>query len=949
MSNFDFIKARQPDLAELGQWAEKYAYSDPQSAITKLRCFGEIYVGFIYEDYSLPSYGAKTFFERLDNAAFKNAIEASVVEKLHAIRMKGNKAAHPAGVSVDDALWLIKEAYFLSAWLYVACHGGKVEDLPEYHEPQPHTPEEKALRQDKAKLEQALSLQTEDLEKSKAELQEAQERISQALNEIEQLNNAVDQARLAQLAGNSLDLMCKFDMEQDETRKRVSMHDVFSDYQLTNDQEELVEELNIFLDGKEDNVFLLKGYAGTGKTFITKGLTEYFRSIGRNYILAAPTGKASKVISSKTKSPAYTIHKTIYSFKDIGDYRENDLEGTQTYKFYSKLAVNEHSVDTVYIIDEASMVSDIYNEAEFFRFGSGFLLRDLLEFINLDHNDHNKKLIFIGDNAQLPPVGMNTSPALDTPYLLEKYNIRPKEFELTEVVRQKADSGVMLNATMIRDAIEKRIFNRLDIDISPEDVEHVEYSDLLERYLDSCDRKINAESIVIAHSNADVAEYNKRIREFFFPGNEEVVAGDKIMAVSNSDAHGFFISNGDFGQVRKIYKESEERAVTLKKRSAETGEVEKVSVNLKFRDALVGFRDFDGEPRFFDVKIIENLLYSSQPNLTSDENKALYVDFCMRHPRLNPKSTEFKDTLRSDPYFNALRVKFGYAITCHKAQGSEWSNVFVKCRTHQNQLSAEYFRWIYTAITRTSDNLFLMDEPHLQPESNIDWGEGESAPWEVSSEIADLPPHSNSLSEDQPVETGGGVARENKFGIPSNSALLLAILDNINTLVSSTKFSIESIDHNQYQEAYTFRCGDELVRINISYSTKKNQVTAVNAQNVDESSSEIQGLLETLVNTPMVISSKQSQSGGFLFSEDFLNVFHDKVLHIAEENNVHVSGAEEKQWFQRYTFARDSEMAVLDIYYDGKKRFTKCIAQKSLSNSQEFIAFLTLMLQKGLG
>src|SRR5690606_18857669 len=158
------------------------------------------------------------------------------------------------------------------------------------------------------------------------------------------------------------------------TRRLVSIRDAFAGYSLTDGQAELVNSLERFLEGRTESVFLLNGYAGTGNTFITKGLTEYFRTIGRNYVLAAPTGKASKVIASKTKSSAYTIHKTIYSFTDIAEYRDDDIAGTETFKFYAKLAVNSLSADTVYIVDEASMIPDVYQEAEFFRFGTGYVL-----------------------------------------------------------------------------------------------------------------------------------------------------------------------------------------------------------------------------------------------------------------------------------------------------------------------------------------------------------------------------------------------------------------------------------------------------------------------------------------------------------------------------------------------------------------------------------------------
>lgn len=568
MSNFEFIKKHQPALAELGTFAEKYTYSDPQSAIIKLRCFGELYVAFLYQKFSIPSAGAHTFFEKIDNEHFKHSIEDCVVEKLHAIRMKGNSAAHPVGVSVSNAIWLVKEAYFLAAWLYVACHGGKVEELPKFQEPEATT-DESLLKQGPARLEKAINLQTEDLKRATEELVDTQLRIQQTQQQLDEMNLPHNLMNIAETSELSVRMLENFDFEESETRRRINIQDVFSEYQLTTGQLELVNCLGEFLDSKEDKVFLLKGYAGTGKTFVTKGLTEYFKVVNRNYILAAPTGKASKVIANKTKSPAYTIHKTIYSFKDIGDFRDEEMEGSQTYKFYSKLAVNEGSVDTVYIIDEASMVSDLYSEGEFFRFGSGRLLKDFLAYVNLDHNDHSKKIIFIGDDAQLPPIGMKTSPALNSRYLAENYRLNTVGYELTEVVRQKAESGVMDNASMLRDALEKNVFNKLDFDLSKDDVTHVEYVDLIDRYMESCGWRINNKSIILAHSNADVADYNRAVRQVFFPGHEEVAAFDKVMAITNSSVAGFFISNGDFGQVQEVYGLPEVRTISLRRKRSE--------------------------------------------------------------------------------------------------------------------------------------------------------------------------------------------------------------------------------------------------------------------------------------------------------------------------------------------------------------------------------------------
>lgn len=276
----------------------------------------------------------------------------------------------------------------------------------------------------------------------------------------------------------------------------------FKKYHLTDNQEELIIKLNSFLFNSNSNFFLLKGYAGTGKTFIIKGLTEYLKEIGRNYILSAPTGKASKVIQEKTNSKAFTIHKTIYSNTDLKEYKLSEED--RTYKFYFELAVNENSNDTIYIIDESSMVSNIYSEMEFIRFGSGFLLQDLMKYINLDQNDHNKKVIFIGDNAQLPPVGMNFSPALDIQYLIEHFGVQVEEFELTEVVRQQEDSGILKNASKLRKSLKSKIFNQLDIETTNQDVEHLEHSNFMNKYLEVNNHKINKDTMVIAYTNASV-------------------------------------------------------------------------------------------------------------------------------------------------------------------------------------------------------------------------------------------------------------------------------------------------------------------------------------------------------------------------------------------------------------------------------------------------------------
>lgn len=932
-SNFRPLQARWPSLYEHARFAESYAYSDPHTAVIKLRCFAEELVGIIFRDLRLPIELGDGFFERLKNPDFQDLVGSPILQKLHAVRMLGNKAAHGKSIIAQDSIYLIEESYLVGQWFYKTYSGDISGYYPPYRQPEPVTRSTEA-RDD-------LARQLADAKALLARLSASEQADPAKGTPIYQ---SPDQAKIREFKDGATQASRSIDFEPSTRHRQIGIRDAFSEFGLSDGQSALVDRIGEFLDGDEQSVFLLKGYAGTGKTFITKGLTEYFRAIGRNYILAAPTGKASKVIASKTKSEAYTIHKTIYSFDDITEYRDGDEEGTETFKFYAQLRVNQLSADTVYIVDEASMISDVYQEAEFFRFGTGFLLRDFLKFVNLDHNDHSKKVIFIGDNAQLPPVGMNFSPALDADYLLREHHARSTSFELTQVVRQKSESGVIANAIPLRQSLHDKVFNRLSIDFNHPDVKEVKHQHLMARYLESCSHKINSESIVIAHSNSDVADYNQRIREYFFPGHEQLMAGDKVMAVSNSNAYGLFISNGDFGLIRQVIGEPEQRTVTLKRKAPETGRVEEIQIALTFRDVEIGFKDLDGASNFFRARVLEDLLYNKETNLSSDQNKALYLDFCIRHSDLPRRSVEFKHALKSDPYFNALRLKFGYAITCHKAQGSEWNHVFVKCKSHMSQLTSDYFRWLYTAITRTAGHLYLLDPPHHTPWSNTKLvsnpglgaaqGKGMAPPRQVSAPELSVGTELNTTPDSQ---EGPGT-----FGIPANASFLLALLAAVQKFIEPAAIEIDSIQHHLYQEAYVFRRGIELLRIDVGYSAKS-KVTHVTAPLLTALGSDLINLLAPLKGVPL-------DSGGTVavsevsFSKPFLNDFNLKVNELCAEAGIAIRNVAEHQWSLRYTFTRSGEVAVYDVWYNGKGQISRCASLPAACSPGSLVSDVGMLL-----
>ena len=936
-NNFYPLKARWPQLYQHASFAECYVFSDPHTAAIKMRCFAEVLVGILYRELRLPSEPTDGFFEKLKSPDFREVVGDAVLQKLHALRMLGNKAAHGNSMGADISLLLIEEAYLIGQWFYKTYSGECLDGYPPYTAPTKPSEHLEQLSKTGENLAKQLAAAKDELS-----LLEAAEKAAQA--EIATLNQTLDEAKLRDFKNSAARVTETIDFKSARTRRLISTNDAFAGYSLTDGQAELINRLERFLNGNEESVFLLKGYAGTGKTFVTKGLTEYFRAIGRNYVLAAPTGKASKVIASKTKSPAYTIHKTIYSFDDISEYRDAGMDGTETFKFYAQVAVNSLSADTVYIVDEASMIADIYQEAEFFRFGTGYLLADFLKFVNLDHNDHSKKVIFIGDDAQLPPVGMSFSPALDADYLLRKHHTRSTGYELSEVVRQKSESGVIANAIPIRKSLQAKVFNQLVIDFDHPDVQKVEHQDLMLRYLESCGGKINGESIVIAHSNSDVGDYNRQIREHFFPGCPEVMPGDKVMAVSNSDACGIFISNGDFGLIRQVISSPEKRTITLKRKVPDSGKLEETPVVLTFRDVVVGFKDLEGVARFFQIKILEDLLYSKESGLSSDQNKALYLDFCIRNEGIKRNSAEFKHKLKTDPYFNALRLKFGYAITCHKAQGSEWNHVFVKSKSHQSQLTADYFRWFYTAITRTAKNLYLLDPPNLQPWSRIKI---------VSNPALDFLQVPNPLKNilampASPQQTSVALALQNSdtFGIPPTASFLLSLLAEVCKLIDGQGIAIEEVFHNQYQEVYHFKREAEFARIDIAYNGR-NKVTSVAAPRLTDLGAKLAALLAPLKGKPL-FAGIDSPIIEMRFAKPFLNDFHEKVLSLCGESGIAVQKVVEQQWSQRYSFAKDGAVAVYDVWYSAKDQFTKCQPLISACSPGSLVGDVGLLLTKGM-
>lgn len=960
-SNFAFLVDQDPLMHEIGASAEALFYTDPNATLVKLRQLAEQLARNAAANLGIPFDREAKFFDLIVSIRSRIDIDDKVLRLLHHLRKSGNEAAHEYKQDRAEAGKTLRSARELCIWYYRTFCRPEPNFLPgPYIQPRDWRRDKEDQREQITRLKVELEEGRKNSEHNEGlvrSLREQEERLRAIVNERTRdaeasFELAEEQSRkLETLAAEYEKHLAEISRQQSqdasaaanisERSRRASEHvqaewapeiklrDAFEDYQLTANQESLVLELEAFLAAHDEHIFVLSGHAGTGKTFITKGLSEFLAVTGRNCVMTAPTGKAARVITQKAGRQATTIHKKIYSMDDIREYKVDEVDGSETYKLYAELEVNDDADNTVYIVDEASMVSDVYSEGEFFRFGSGRLLSDFMKYVNLDHNDHTKKVILIGDAAQLPPVGMNFSPALDRQYLARTFGVvTSRRFELSHVVRQDAGSGILSSANTLRDSLSRRSFNKLSLAVDTQDVHTCTGgNELVAGYLTASGNKVDDVAMIIASSNADVASFNEQVRHYLFPGEESVTKGDKLVVVMNCVVAGIGLNNGDLVYVTDVDQAAESRSITLRNKNNSTGKVEETEVTLQFRDLQIAFRAHNAEVTRARVKIVESLLYSNHPNLSSDETKALYIDFKRRNPRLPKGGKALRDLLREDRYFNALRVKFGYALTCHKAQGSEWPDVFVQCKTYMEPRTEGYFRWLYTAITRASSRLYLLNPPSLKPWDNprgvrVPTGPNATAPRHAPEQPAKdtLLPPSKSLPEtvhSTPEEAGSSA-----IGGSTADPVLDGIYNEVSTRIADMSgVKIDSVDHHSWQEAYYITDGKKFTRINITYNAK-GIVGSVMPVPRDEFGSEIAGRLSEISGCRFV-NQTPSNTGEARFARDAFNDFFPVFSENAVLNGLRIVSATEEQWNLRVVLGNSIGTGELAIYCDGTGRISK--------------------------
>lgn len=430
---------------------------------------------------------------------------------------------------------------------------------------------------------------------------------------------------------------------------------------------------------QQDEIFVLKGYAGTGKTTLISTLINQLRHINKKYVMLAPTGRAAKVISNYSSQPAYTIHKRIY-------YPKKDKNTGMAFTMQANKFKN-----TIFIVDEASMISDVSTDTNMYTNGS--LLDDLLYYV---YSGQNCKLILVGDTAQLPPVHQEVSPALNIDTLALNYQMEVTHIELDEVMRQELDSGILYNATELRELLDSYFLDTFQFDVKPfNDIIPLQDGyEILDAIQDAYSNHGIEETVFIVRSNKRANQYNQQIRYKILDKESEISVGDMVMVVKNNyfwlkdnQTVTDFIANGDIMEILQIYK-----IVEL--------------YGFRFASVKVRMIDYPAlQP--FDTIVFLSTLESESASLSYEETNKLYQEVLLDYEE---ERTAYKkmQKVKENEYFNALQIKFAYAVTCHKSQGGQWNTVFIEQPYLPDGISKEYIRWLYTAMTRAKEKLYLI-------------------------------------------------------------------------------------------------------------------------------------------------------------------------------------------------------------------------------------------------
>lgn len=664
---------------------------------------------------------------------------------------------------------------------------------------------------------------------------------------------------------------------------------------LTSEQSKALRAIKSFLRHDKQDAFILRGSAGTGKTTLIASLVDELEDMHLSCALLAPTGRAARILGNKIKQitgrtghDGSTIHRAIFALTQVEVNEGAETANDPGVRMLFPLK-QEESTAYLFIIDESSMVGDKENNGDFVQFGSGRLLKDIVTYARTSRpgrtNDHLTKLLFVGDPAQLPPVGETSSPALSADYLRQEYRLQVASFDLVTVMRQAQGSAILDRATELRDAMLAERFNAFSLQPNGQDIERVDASAAADLIVEGLLGKDS--TVAVVHSNAMALEYNQNIRERRWgdPGLP-IQRGETLLVNRNSTVHP--LSNGDLVKVTKVGEESEIVHVNLRGGH---------SVDLSFRALTVIFRDGDSTIVETDCMVLENLLDSPHREITPLEQRALLVDFRKRHPDLNPKSAEFRRAIRTDGYFNALQVKYGYAMTCHKAQGGEWNTVVVDFESNAGNRNASFFRWAYTAITRAAKKLVVVNPPDFTSVSSMAWAQTTAAPAASAGQ--------QDFTNDPDWHC---------FSFSAATAPLMPIHVQLRAVWEAQGIGIERLQHLQYCERYALLRDGKRAAVQYYYD-KNHRISR--AESVPNALAD-GGLAEDALASLNLLAGKQGTGK----PEQFVQEFIDRLDAALGSSSVRRTGYKLMPYRLRVGFADSLRKGDIDFTYDASSKWT---------------------------
>jgi hypothetical protein len=707
----------------------------------------------------------------------------------------------------------------------------------------------------------------------------------------------------------------------------MSIFSHFQQFNLTPDQKVAIQKIETFINSNKE-IFMLKGYAGSGKTTILKGLVEYLNSLEKKFILLAPTGRAAKVLREKTGQMTSTIHKGIYSYEEMQEVENDDIEGGKSFFYYYKIRNNPDVANKVFIVDEASMLSDAKNESEFFRFGTGHLLSDLITYTRIETDSVNSKIIFVGDPCQLAPVEDDSSKAFDSDYLSEKFHVNIDSVEMREVKRQDQESGIIKSASRIRKSLSSGFFNDFSLKENGKDIFNPQFHLFLETWQNTIGTKI-----IIASKNKTCLDLNLQIRKLRFGDADlPVQKSDIVILGGNNYRKGVF--NGEFAVVNEITDVSKAESVKFY-RNASTGKSKEKPVTqeviLRWRAIELIFPEGEISNKVIKGQILENFLYGDN-YLKPEEMQALYVDFKNRHPNLKPKTEEFKEAIINDEYFNCLLIKYGYAVTCHKAQGGEWDNVFTiwdhdnkenfDCFVDQ-QLKAgktnqSFYRWAYTSVTRASKKLFAINPPSFNSYSSM--AIMDSSVINSLNELTGIQVQTEVINLDNDL-----LNQLRQFNLLDEPIQLQDHFIKVRHAVRKQFIEVTGWERKGYEIRYRFQREKSFITGKTSINSKnefKNSLLYITTlSNNEDLFKEIELYWKNLPNITINRHTADTILSKIQFDFDmeeqfpFTRNLYDDLESIFSKINITIDNVEHLQYKERYTFKRNQELVSIDFEY----------------------------------